>query len=335
MRRSGLSASVLTIAALALSLLAGRTTAPARAFTFNKIQDDIYQAVGTGDMAVGANAAIIVNEADVLVVDSHISPSAANALLAELRTITPKPVRYVVNTHFHFDHAHGNQVFPRDVEIIGHEFTREMLSAGKSKVGRTYDRFIGTLPAQVAALTRQIDSATVPRIRDSLMARRTFLQDEVTATNAVVPTPPNVTLSQRMTLFRGGREIELLYLGHGHTAGDIVVYLPRERVLVAGDLLLPGLPFMGDGFLNEWAETLEKLKPLAFDVVLPGHGAAFRDRERIDFQQAYLRDLWAKAGAMHARGVTAEDAARQIDMRSHAAHYPAIRAPGARPAPVT
>ena len=80
------------------------------AFTFHRIQDDIYHAIGTGNLTAGANAAIIINENDVLLVDSHISPAAAWALLRELQPITDKPVRYVVNTHFHFDHVHGNQI---------------------------------------------------------------------------------------------------------------------------------------------------------------------------------------------------------------------------------
>ena len=100
------------------------------AFEFERVVENVFQARGTGNVAVGSNATIVINDDDVLVVDSHISPAAAAALLNELRSITDKPVRYVVNTHFHFDHAHGNQIYPEDVQIIGHEFTREMLANG-------------------------------------------------------------------------------------------------------------------------------------------------------------------------------------------------------------
>ena len=82
------------------------------AFEFELVVEGIYQARGTGNVAVGSNAAVIVNEEDVLLVDSHISPVAAAALIEELGSITDKPVKYVVNTHFHFDHAHGNQIYP-------------------------------------------------------------------------------------------------------------------------------------------------------------------------------------------------------------------------------
>lgn len=298
------------------------------AFQITKIQDDIYHAVGTGRLAVGANAAIIVNESDIMIVDSHISAAAAYALLTELKAISPKPVRYVVNTHFHFDHIHGNQVFPSDVEIIGHEFTRDQIAAGKSKSGRGYDRFVGTLPAQVAALQRRIDTTSVPRVKDSLMTRVAYLKNQIEGDQATVPTVPNVTLNQRMTLYRGGREIRLLFVGRGHTGGDVVVFLPRDRVLASGDLLLAGVPFMGDGYMNEWPATLEQLKALEFDVVLPGHGPAFRGKERIDHLQAFMRDLWTQATTLKQAGVSAEDAARRIDLRSHAGQYPSITAMG-------
>ena len=291
------------------------------AFTFHKIQDDIYHAIGTGNLAAGANATIIINENDVLLVDSHISPAAAWALLRELQPITDKPVRYVVNTHFHFDHVHGNQVFPSDVEIIGHEFTREMIATGRTKSGRAYDSFIGTLPDQVADLRRRVEATTDTSQRAELERRLTIQENYVAATDAVEAIPPTTTLARRMTLFRGGREIRLMFFGRGHTGGDVVVYLPQERVLITGDLLTEGIPYMGDGYLQEWAETLEQLKPLEFDVVLPGHGQAFRERQKVDYLQAYLLDLWTKAADMHRRGVSAEEAATRIDMRSHADHF--------------
>lgn len=270
------------------------------AFEIEEVVAGVYQARGTGNVAVGSNAAIIVNDDDVLLVDSHISAAAAAALLSELAAVTDKPVRHVVNTHFHFDHAHGNQIYPDEVEVIGHEFTREALASGES-VGRTYQGFLGPMDAQPGFTAGQ---------------------------EGLVPTPPNVTLSERMTLFRGDREIQLLFFGRGHTGGDVVVYLPAERVLITGDLLLPGVPFMGDGFVSEWVGTLEALKSLDFDVVVPGHGAPFTDRERIDHLQAYLGDLWARTSEAHAQGLSVEEAAASIDMTDHSGAYPGITAPG-------
>src|SRR5262245_60983549 len=98
-----------------------------KAFKFNKVGDGIYHAVGTGTLAVVGNSSFIVNDNDVIVVDDHVSPAAAWVLLEEIKEVTNKPVTTVINTHFHFDHAHGNQIFEPNVQILGHEFTRRML----------------------------------------------------------------------------------------------------------------------------------------------------------------------------------------------------------------
>ncbi|MBL4821658.1 MAG: MBL fold metallo-hydrolase, partial [Gammaproteobacteria bacterium] len=87
---------------------------------FTELADGVWHAVGTGSIHVMSNVMVLVGEFDTLVVDSHVTPSAARSLIDSLPVITDKPVRYLVNSHYHFDHAHGNQVFPRDVEIIGH-----------------------------------------------------------------------------------------------------------------------------------------------------------------------------------------------------------------------
>jgi glyoxylase-like metal-dependent hydrolase (beta-lactamase superfamily II) len=250
---------------------------------------------------VGSNTAVIVNEDDVVVVDSAISPVAAAALAAELAEITDKPIRYVINTHFHFDHAHGNQVYPDGVQIIGHEFTYEMLANGES-VGRSYQGFAGWFDSVPGGWEGQ---------------------------EGLLPTAPNMTLSDGMTLYPGGREILLLFLGRGHTGGDVVVYLPAEKILITGDLLLEGMPFMGDAFPPDWIETLEQLKALDFDTVVPGHGVPFSDRGRIDQQQALLADLWERTVEACSQELSAEQAAAAVDLTAHSAAYPEIDGPGA------
>ncbi len=311
------------------------------AFAFEEIVPGVYHARGTGALSVGSHGAVIVNDDDVLLVESHISPAAAYTVVEEIEALTGKPVRYVVNTHYHFDHAHGNQVYPDDVHVIGHEVTREMLESGAS-LGRSYELFVGRLPDQIAAmedareqLQQSVDEAEYEAPREeaaeelaALEARLAYMRNYAAGQDALVPRGPNTTLSERMTLFRGDREIRILFFGRGHTGGDVVVHLPQERVIVTGDLLLPGLPYMGDGYLAEWVETLEHVKALDFDWVLPGHGNPFQDKERITFLQDYMRDLQARAAELHAQGMSYEEAAAQIDMTDHAEHYPQIRFPG-------
>src|SRR5947207_6058501 len=125
------------------------TTHSGKVFKFNKVADGIYHAVGTGALTVVGNSSIIVNDDDVIVVDDHVSPAAAWVLLDEIKDITNKPVRTVINTHFHYDHAHGNQVFARDVDIIGHEFTRQMLLTGNTLQMPLYRNYVEGLPRQI------------------------------------------------------------------------------------------------------------------------------------------------------------------------------------------
>jgi cyclase len=298
------------------------------AFTFTRIQDGIYHAVGTGAVSVGCNASVIVNQDEVMIVDSHASPAAAWALMEELKAITPKAVRVVVNTHFHWDHAHGNQVYGPGVEIIGHEFTRRMLAEGESKKGRSYPSFVGAIPAQIESIKMRIRDSADETERATLSSQQAVQEQYLAATNAVTVTPPTLTLTDQMTLYRGGREIRLLFLGRGHTGGDIVVYLPKERVVMTGDLLTAGPAYLGDAFVPDWIQTLDRLKALEFDHVLPGHGAAFAGKAKVDHFQSYLRDFWGQAQQLKAAGVAPAEAAKQIDLRSHAADYPAITAPG-------
>jgi cyclase len=307
------------------------TTYTGAAFTFHKIADGVYHAIGTGNLVVMSNAAIIEGDRDVLVVDSHVTPGGAWALREELKTLTSKPIRYVVNSHFHFDHSHGNQIYGPEVSIIGHEFARAQMVAGKSIESRAHDFFVGGVPASIAALEAKLAGATDEKERQTIAAQLAVQRNHLEGTKAVVPTPPDVTLTHTMTLHRGAREIRILHLGRGHTAGDVIVHLPKERIIVTGDLLVEGTSYMGDAYFAEWISTIEALKGLDFDTVLPGHGRAFTGKAKLDHWQAYLRDFWTQAQQFHKAGVPWEEAARRVDLRGNAAHYPTIRAPGLTP----
>jgi glyoxylase-like metal-dependent hydrolase (beta-lactamase superfamily II) len=301
------------------------------AFTFNKIAEGVYHAVGTGSLVVMSNAAIIEGDRDVLVVDSHVSPGGAWALREELKAITPKPIRWVVNSHYHFDHSHGNQIYGPEVEIIGHEFARAQILAGKSQDSPAREFFLGGIPNAIKNLEDRLATATDDKAKTTLQAQLAIQRNHLEGTNAVKPTPPTLTLNNTMTLFRGGREIRILFLGRGHTAGDVVVYLPKERVVATGDLLINGTSYMGDAFFTDWIQTIETLKQLDFETVLPGHGAAFKGKTLLDSWQAYVRDFWEQAQKFHKAGTPWEEAAKLVDLRGQAVNYPTIRSAGITP----
>lgn len=281
-----------------------------------------------------SNALMLVGANDVLLVDSHVTPNAANALLRSVRAVTDKPVRYLVNSHYHFDHAHGNQVFPNTVEIIGHSYTRAKLNGemGDVLTESTMLSFTEGVPETVERLRAQLADTTGTEERARVARLLKSQEDHMISLREIVPTPPNITLESEMTIFQdlseGSREIQLLHLGRAHTAGDVVVYLPQEGLVFTGDMMLPSLSYMGDSFPQEWVGTLEALKAVDFDVILPGHGAPLQGKEKISQFQAYLTDLWQKTETMKARGLSAEQTAEQIDLSNHSQNYGQIRGPG-------
>ena len=263
-----------------------------KTYKFEKVADGVYYATGGS----GSNNVVIVNDQDVLLVDDGTTPAAARAFLDDIKILTNKPVRYVVNTHFHYDHTDGNSVFGPGVDIIGHEFVRTAILTFDVLHREPFQTSQAQMPADVRA--------------------------------TIKPTAPNVTYSSRMVLNRG-REIQLLFLGRGHTAGDTVVFLPRERIVCTGDLMESRLAYMGDAYFDEWVATLGALKNLDFGLVLPGHGTPFSDKGLITAFQSYLSDITKKVADLRAQGLSPEEAARRVDLTSHQKDFPQITGPGA------
>ncbi len=333
------SALLVVIGAMFVGAIAAQSRQPAgtahngKAFKFNKVRDGIYHAVGTGSLAVVGNSSFIVNDNDVIVVDDHVSPAAAWVLLEEIKEVTNKPVTTVINTHFHFDHAHGNQIFAPNVQIIGHEFTRRMLLS--NSIGMPlYQNYVTGLPGQIDGLKKRMASEADAVAKAKLQTQLQVAENNLASQKELKPTPPNVTLATQMTLYRGSREIQIRFLGRGHTAGDVVVLLPNEKVVMTGDFLTSGLSNMSDSYPQEWVTSLDALKKLDFDTVLPGHGDAFTDKAKIDYFQAYLRDVWSEVSRLKKEGVSAEEAAKRADLTKHKDHFP-IQGPGVPPIAAT
>jgi cyclase len=303
------------------------------AHRFEKVAEGIYYATASGTMTVGANSPIILTDTEALVVDSEITPAAARALVADLKTVTDKPVKYVVDSHYHYDHAFGNQVFGPDVQVIGHENTRTRL-LGNTMAEYTYLSSVEPVPARVEALRQRIADEKDPQAKATLERQVANSLAYLEQVKEIRVTPPTVTLDRKMTLFRGGREIQLLYFGRGHTDTDVVVYLPKERIVCTGDLMESVLSYMGDAYVNEWPATLDRLMTLDFDTVMPGHGVVFKGKGHIEAFQRYLRDVLKQATDLKKAGVTADAAAPRIDMRAFATDFPQIRTAGIDPAAV-
>jgi glyoxylase-like metal-dependent hydrolase (beta-lactamase superfamily II) len=207
-----------------------------------------------------------------------------------------------------------------------------MLMANPLK-GRTYATFaapelletnLNAAKARLAA-TPSADAQT----RATIERQIAMLTARIPQEREIVLTPPTTTFSSTMTLHRGSREIQLYYFGRGHTDSDIVVLLPKERIVATGDLMESQISYAGDAWMNEWPAALDKLAALDFDTVLPGHGVPFKGKDKIRSFQSYLADFQKQVIALRAQGVSVEEAAKRVDLTSHAADWPQARTPGA------
>ena len=258
-------------------------------FDIKKVADGVHVAVAAPAYKVNCNTAIIENDDGVMVVDTHSKPSAARVIVEQLRGMTSKPVRYVVNTHFHWDHWHGNEVYPAaypNAEIVSNDITREaMVRKGLKRI----QDHVRTVPAEVAKLRADLASAPPPqraKLEADLKAAELYLAE----VKALKPALPTIAFERTMKLYRRDREIQLLHLGRAHTEGDVFVFLPKEKVVITGDAVIGWTPYMGDGYPEDWAGTLDQLARLDFTHIIMGHGAV-AGRDWLDTFRGYVRDM--------------------------------------------
>jgi len=190
------------------------------------------------------------------------------------------------------------------------------------------------VPARVDALKQRIAQETDPQQKAALERQVANSLAYLEQVKEIKVTPPNLTFNQTMTLVRGGREIRLLYLGRGHTDTDVVTYLPKERIVCTGDLMESVVSYAGDSFPEDWIATLDKLKALDFDTVMPGHGVVFKGKGKIEAFQRYLRDVVTQVTALRKQGLSADDAAPKVDVTKYRDEFASIRGVGIDPAAV-
>jgi len=208
-----------------------------KVFNFEKIADGVYYATANGAMITGSNDVVIVNDNDVLLVDAGVTPAVARALVQDVKLLTDKPVRWVVNTHFHYDHTDGNSVFGPEVQIVAHDYVRQALLNLDVLHREPFKTAQANLPEQIESIKKQVTGEKDPQQRAALQQQLAATEAEQKQFADIKPTPPTMTYSSNLTLYRGQREIRLLFLGRGHTPGDTVVFLPKERIVCTGDLM--------------------------------------------------------------------------------------------------
>lgn len=259
--------------------------------SFVEIAKDVYAYTTQGD----PNSAVVIGDDSVLVMEAQATPVMAKALIEKIQTVSDKPIKYLVLSHYHAVRVLGASAF-EGAEIIASEQTYEMiLERGEQDFKSETDRF--------PRLFRSVES--IPHL-----------------------TYPTQTFANSMTIHLGKRRVELKHLGAGHTRGDIVAWVPDCKALFSGDLLEYGAtPYCGDAQLEEWPQTLQKISALQAETAVPGRGNALMNPEEvkaaIESTQNYVTMLLDTAKAAVAKGLSLTDAYREIyaQMKPIFGHY--------------
>jgi glyoxylase-like metal-dependent hydrolase (beta-lactamase superfamily II) len=296
-----------------LLLLPARCFGAEDIFDIKPMADGVYAAIAKPAYKVNCNAAIVVLGDSVLVVDTHSKPSAARGLIEQIKKLTPKPVKYVVNTHFHWDHYQGNEAYPSSwpagIEIISSEATRQNIQ--RLGIPRIKNEIV-TMPQEIANLKTELEKASAAEQKASIQENIRQAEAYVAVLKLMQVTLPTMTFDRSLILRRGSRTVEILWLGRAHTDGDVFVFLPKERVLVTGDALHGWTPFMGDSYPYDWIQTLDAAEKLDFDSVLGGHGDVMHGKVRFELWKQYFQDLMERTAAAYAEGASLEQVQKSV-----------------------
>ena len=265
----------------------------------------LFQTAPYGDAGLDGNSVVIVSDDGVLVFDSNGTPDAAAAVLAEIRRITDQPVRFLVHSHWHWDHWYGAEVYRKafpSVQVISHARTRALMAGPAIAFNQP------GLDEQIPGHIREIESAlakakastppspSVSRLEEHLARDRHFLEQK----RAVRHTLATITFTDSLTLHLGKRVVKVLHHDRAVTPGDAYLHLPDERIVVTGDLLINPVTFALFCYPSGWIATLQALDALDARVLVPGHGAPMRDERLLQATTALL--VRERALAREAKG---------------------------------
>jgi glyoxylase-like metal-dependent hydrolase (beta-lactamase superfamily II) len=295
-RRYPTACAVGALGLLAMVRLAGASSYVTSERSVSKIADGVYVIIHEDAVLAGwpqGNTTIVVGDRDVLVVDACFLPGSALEDIADIRRLTSKPVRYLVDTHFHIDHTAGNSVYMKafpELEIVSTPETRTFMDARNphfgadagSPTGRPATVILPALRNELATGKDEDGNPISGRDLARLPLRIRQEENLIAEYGRFVYQPPTLTFDHLLTLDLGNREVRLMHLGRGHTPGDVLAYLPKEKVMVAGDLLTYPIPYMRMSFPHDWVEVLRAMSRLDADYIVPGHGRVLTDKTHLD-----------------------------------------------------
>jgi len=254
--------------------------------TFDELGEGLYCLTAEGD----PNSGVIVGDDGVMVVDARATPVLARELIERIREVTDKPIKYVLLTHYHAVRVLGASAYGAE-HIIASSGTYDLI---RERGQQDFDSEAQRFPR----LFRAVE--TVPGL-----------------------TWPTLVFERSLTLFMGKREVRIMHLGKGHTKGDTVAWLPKEKVLFSGDLVEYGAaPYCGDAYFREWPQTLERVRALGAEKMVPGRGDALMTpgevANAIEGTQGFLRAMTREVEA----GVRAGSPLKAVYEAAYAAMAP-------------
>jgi glyoxylase-like metal-dependent hydrolase (beta-lactamase superfamily II) len=264
---------------------------------------------------VSSNVLLVVGDDCALVMDTGRFPSLADKIIRDIRAITSLPVRYVVTSHWHLDHLVGNAAFRREypgAAFVGHAETRRLALKNNPQP-------LAIRRDALAAIERYGHALASGKIKDeSTRVTVEAALPELRATvgeSDVTLDPPALTFAgDSLTIYLGTREVRLLHLGRGNTAGDVLTYVPDANVLATGDVLVAPSPYGGGSYPGEWQAVLGKIIALHPATLLPGHGPVERDLDYVQRVSDLLGAVRARVDALAKQGLSLEATRAKVDL---------------------
>ena len=248
-----------------------------------KIVDNVYSYVDVKNASpknsFAANAGIVIGRDGVLVIDTLISAKEAQRFIADIRKVTDKPIKYVVDTHYHLDHSFGNA---------------EFVKLGAAVISQVNDR----------KNLAEKGEATIKNAGNFGLT-----PDDLAGTTIAVPT---LAFTDRMTIDLGGETVELIYVAPSHTSGSLLVFLPQHKLLFSGDVIFTDFhPFLAEGNLDGWIKNLDYIQTMDVTTIVPGHGPLSTKKDAAEMK-AYLLAFDKKARKLAAEGKNAETISAEL-----------------------
>ncbi|MGV2940437.1 MBL fold metallo-hydrolase [Mesobacillus sp. LC4] len=273
-------------------------------FTCTEIHKGVYAAVVKDGLGALGNAGFVDLGDGILIFDTFMVPEAASELRRVAEEQTGKPVKYVVNSHYHGDHTNGNVVF-KDAVIISTALTRQKMQ--ESYENRDIPAMKAGMDSYFAQLEERIAKEQNEQLRIALEYDLSDKRKYAESLDLIEEVLPTVLFEDKLVLQGSERTVELYHFGGGHTESDLFMYLPDEQVLFAGDLVfVNNHAWMGHGNPHEWLTILEKMQKFAVSSIVPGHGNA-GSHEDLQNTKEYIEDMIHFVSEMNQKGKLVEE----------------------------